>query len=242
MSEAPALQNLDAVILAGGFGTRLRSVVSDRPKALAEVGGRPFLELLLDQITAIGVRRTILCTGYLGDQIEAHLGPSRKGMALVYSREHEPLGTGGALRLALPKIESPAMLVLNGDSYCDWDLEDLYRAHRRSKADATMLLVQVSDARRFGRVVIDDSERIVAFAEKSEDPSPALINAGIYVLERRIVEGMEPEVPLSLERDVFPKLIGHGLYGHRTTARLWDIGIPEAYAQAGTELPERLSR
>lgn len=242
MTDVAAMHDVDAVILAGGLGTRLRSVVSDRPKVLAEVGGRPFLELLLDQVAAAGIRRTILCTGYLGDQVETRLGPSYKDVALLYSREAEPLGTGGALRLALPKIASPAVLVLNGDSYCDWDADDLYGAHRRSRAQATMLLVRVSDARRFGRVVVDGSGRIVRFTEKSDDPSPALINAGIYLLARGIIERLEPGKPLSLEREVFPTLIGHGLYGHPTRGQLWDIGIPEAYAEAGIELPERLSR
>lgn len=236
------LHDLDAVILAGGLGTRLRSVVADRPKVLAEVGGRPFLQLLLDQIAATGIRRTVLCTGYLGDQVEARLGASYNGVALRYSREDEPLGTGGALRLALPKITSPAVLVLNGDSFCEWDPDDLYGSHRRNGARGTMLLVQVSDARRFGRVVMDEAGRIVGFTEKSDDPSPALINAGIYILERDVIERLEAGKPLSLERDVFPALIGHGLYGHRTGGQLWDIGIPEAYAQAGIELPERLLR
>ena len=125
------ISNIEAAILAGGLGTRLRSVVPDRPKVLAEIGGRPFIEILLDQVAAAGIRTAVLCTGYLGDQIEARLGTRRGPLALRYSREVEPLGTGGALRLALPMLASDTVLVLNGDSYCDADLRALSPVARR---------------------------------------------------------------------------------------------------------------
>ena len=125
------------MILAGGFGTRLRSVVSDRPKVLAEVGGRPFLEYLLDQLVAEDVKSVVLCTGYLGEQVQRRLGTHYRTLALQYSREPQPLGTGGALRLALPMLDTDPVLVMNGDSYCDTRLDAFanWHAGRRRAGD-----------------------------------------------------------------------------------------------------------
>jgi NDP-sugar pyrophosphorylase family protein len=231
-----------AVILAGGLGTRLRSAVPDRPKVMAEVGGRPFVEYLLDQLALHGVRSVVLCTGYLAGMVEERLGPRYRSLALRYSREPKPLGTGGALRHALPLLDTSPVLVLNGDSYCDAPLTAFAQWHVGGGNAASLLLVRVDDARRFGRVVIDEAQRIVRFVEKSDEPGPGLVNAGVYVLEREMIASITPHGAVSLERDVFPGWIGRGLCGYPVPARMWDIGVPDAYAQADAELAASVAR
>jgi D-glycero-alpha-D-manno-heptose 1-phosphate guanylyltransferase len=221
-----------AVILAGGRGTRLRGVVADRPKVVAPVGGRPFLTHLFDRLDAVGLREVVLCTGYLAQQIVALFGDSYRGLRLGYSREAAPLGTGGAIRLALCQTQSDPVLVLNGDSYCDVDIRDLWRSHHMHPAVATLTLVEVPDTGRYGRVHLDDGGRVVAFEEKGGVPGPGWINAGVYLLSRRFLAEIPAARPLSLEQEIFPAWAGRGLYGYPCGARLLDIGTPDAYAEA----------
>ena len=227
---------MTAVILAGGLGTRLRSVVPDKPKVLADVGGRPFIEYLLDQLAQAGVQSVVLCTGYLGDQIQDRLSTAYNKIALHYSREPHPLGTGGALRLALPMLESDTVVVLNGDSYCGARLNEFVVWHTKRQSHATILLTETEDTRRFGRVQIDDKGRILRFSEKTDTQGPGWINAGIYLVERQMIESIETGRAVSIEREVFPGWIGKGLHGFPSEGRLWDIGLPSAYAQANAEL------
>jgi NDP-sugar pyrophosphorylase family protein len=236
------LSNATAVILAGGLGTRLRSVVADRPKVLAEVGGRPFIEILLDQLVAEGVKSVVLCTGYLGIQVQDRLGTNYRAMALRYSREPQPLGTGGALRLALPMLDSDPVLVMNGDSYCEARFDTFADRHASQGAAATILLVETDDTRRYGRVRVDQEGRVVSFSEKSADVGPGWINAGIYLLSRTLIESITTGRAVSLEHEVFPEWIGRGLYGYCSPGRLWDIGLPESYARADAELGANVSR
>ena len=236
------LANITAVILAGGFGTRLRSVVSDRPKVLAEVGGRPFLGYLLDQLVAEDVKSVVLCTGYLGEQVQDRLGTNYRTLALQYSREPQPLGTGGALRLALPMLDTDSVLVMNGDSYCDTRLDAFANWHAGRRPPATILLAETDDTRRFGRVQVDDQGRVLRFSEKTDDMDPGLVNAGIYLLSRTLIGSIAFGRAVSLEREVFPDWIGRGLCGFRGDGRLWDIGIPESYARAEAEFGSSISR
>jgi len=224
--------NLTATILAGGFGTRLRSVVADRPKVLAEIHDRPFLAYLLDQLAAVGVRNVVICTGYLGKQVQAIFGNSYGEMQLHYSQESSPMGTAGALRLAQPKLESDPVLVMNGDAFCAIDLEGFYAWHRDRCALATVALVRVNDAAPYGRVQIDGEEAVVHFAEKSGQPGPAWVNAGIYLIDRSLFETIEPNRMVSLEREVFPTWIGKGFYGYSCQGRFVDIGTPQSFADA----------
>ena len=231
-----------AVILAGGLGTRLRSAVPDRPKVLAEVCGRPFVEYLLDQLSWEGVESVVLCTGYLGDQVQDRLGTNYRRMALRYSREQQPLGTGGALRLALPLLKTDPVLVLNGDSYCDTRLDTFAIWHADRKTPATIVLAETDDTRRYGRVQIDDEGRILQFSEKTGDSGPGLVNAGIYLLSRELIASIVTGCTVSIEHEVFPGWIGRGLCGFPSQGRLWDIGVPEAYARAKVELMSSVSR
>jgi NDP-sugar pyrophosphorylase family protein len=226
------LSDITAAILAGGLGTRLRPVVGDRPKVLAEVGGRPFILYLLDQLAAVKVREVVLCTGYRGDRVKEILGETYGPLRLVYSQESSPLGTGGALGLALPRFSSDRVLVLNGDSFCEGNLRALAQVHRLRGAGATLLLVEVPDTGRYGRVDLDGEGRITGFWEKEKAGGRGWVNGGIYLIDRPLLESIPPDQIRSLERDIFPAWIGRGLYGFRTQARFIDIGIPESLGRA----------
>lgn len=221
-----------AVILAGGTGIRLRSVVTDRPKVLAEVFGRPFVTYLLDQLAAAGVTYGVMCIGYLGAQVEATLGERYGSLRLSYSREASPLGTGGALRLAVPMLRSDPVLAMNGDSFCHADLNDFCRWHRARGARGTLLLTEVPDTRRYGRVQVDAHGRVRRFEEKGDAAGPGRINAGIYLLTQEVLRAIPTDTAVSLEREVLPAWIGRGLYAYPGNGAFLDIGTPEAYARA----------
>ena len=231
MPETPG-NSLTAVVLAGGFGTRLQSVVSDRPKVLAEVNGRPFLAYLLDQLVCAGVDTAVLCTGYKAEQIEAAFGDEYRGMKLRYSRETEPLGTAGAIRLALPLIESEEVLVLNGDSYCAADFAKHVRAHRAGDYHGSLLLTWVPDASRFGQVLTRDDGRVTDFLEKQPTAEAGWINAGVYVFQRHLLREIAFGRAVSLEREMLPNWIPRGLGTLRSDAEFLDIGTPESYREA----------
>jgi len=226
-------RQITAVILAGGLGMRLRPVIKDQPKILASIHGRPFVFYLLDQLAGIGLKDVILCTGYLGSQIQDLLGDSYGGMQLSYSQELSPLGTAGGLRKAAPLIKSSSALVMNGDSYCDADLQAFLDWHQSQASSATLVLTYLNDASRYGLVEVDRSGAIVSFTEKNNKNSPGLINAGIYLLSRdKILNIPDNAGAVSLERDVFPDWIGKGLRGYKTRCRFLDIGVPAAYTAA----------
>jgi NDP-sugar pyrophosphorylase family protein len=228
--------NIPALILVGGLGTRLRSVLPDRPKALAPVAGRPFLAFLLDQLQAAGVRRVVLCTGYQAHQVEETFGSRYRDLSLAYSREEMPLGTGGALRLALPLLDAEHALVLNGDSYVDLPLGEFHTWHREHGFAGSLLLTWVEDAARFGTVETDASGRIQAFREKQGLSRPGWINAGVYLLARAHLEELPAGRPVSLEREAFPAWLAEGLGGYTRRAAFLDVGTPESLAQAETFL------
>lgn len=231
-SRAGGLAGTTAAILAGGLGTRLRSVIGACPKPLARVGGRPFLSLLLDQLGAAGVRQAVLLTGFGADQLRAAFGKDYAGLSLTYSPEPEPRGTGGALRLALPHLRSPNVVLFNGDSYCELDLPDFFRAHRTSGAGLTVALAHVTDCSRFGRVE-QDGDRVTAFREKEAGGGAGWINAGVYLLRRELVEEVPPGRAVSLERDLLPGWVRAGrVFGFRTGGRFLDIGTPDSYRGA----------
>lgn len=222
-----------AAILAGGLGTRLRSVVADRPKVLAPVGGRPFLTRLLDQLARSAVRKVVLLTGHRAEQVRAAFGEGYGGLELVYSDEPQPLGTGGALRHALAQLDGPTLLLLNGDSYCDIDLDEFQQFHQEQRAGVSLALVRVADASRYGRVECDAEGRVVRFEEKRPGATPGWINAGVYLIERRLLEDVPSGRPLSLERDLLPPWTAQGIVrGFRCPGRFLDIGTPESYAAA----------
>lgn len=232
MSAAPDLARIPVAILAGGLGTRLAPAIGGRQKVVAEVAGRPFVAILLDQLAAAGFRDVVLCVGHRADEVEAALGETHGPLRLVYSREPEPLGTAGALRHARALLGAPEVTVLNGDSFCDVDFAAAWAWHRARGAAATLVAVEVPDASRYGRVEIDEDGRVRRFTEKQEDGRPGWINAGIYLLEARLLAALPAGRALSLERDVIPGWTGGTLYGYRVRGRFIDIGTPGAYSAA----------
>ena len=223
----------DAFILVGGKGTRLRGILNDRPKPLALVAGRPFVEWLLVMLYKQGIRRCVMCTGHLGKAVEAYFGNGQKNsMEIVYSRDPFPLGTAGAVRFAIGKTKSERFLVLNGDSYCRLDLPYFLKTHQVLNAKASLNLVRVKDCSRYGSVKINKKGKVLAFSEKSSRKHEGLISTGIYVLERTVVEEIPEGKMVSLEKEVFPSLIGKGLYAVISEGPFIDIGIPESYIKA----------
>ncbi len=229
---AGSLKEVTGAILAGGLGTRLRPRIADRPKVLAPVRGRPYLAYLLDQLAGAGVRRVVLLTGYLAAQVRAAFGATYAGMSLAYSVEPVPLGTAGALRRALPAISSPTCLLLNGDSYCEAPLADFRDCHARRAADASLVLTHLEDCSSFGRVCVTSDGRVLRFEEKPQAGGPGWINAGIYLIQRALIETIPPDRPVSLERDLFPEWVGRGLWAFPSGGRFLDIGTPDSYGRA----------
>jgi D-glycero-alpha-D-manno-heptose 1-phosphate guanylyltransferase len=219
-------------VLAGGAGTRLRSVVSDRPKVLVPVNGRPFLLILLDQLIAGGADRVVLCTGYLGDQIRDTVGDRYLGCPVIYSHEDQPRGTGGALRQAMRHGEGDVWMVANGDSYVATPLGEFVSWYGPGERNGALLLTHVDDAARFGTVEVDDAGRVLGFREKQGLAVPAWINAGVYLLPKNRIEELPEHVLLSLERDVFPGWVDEGLTAYCVSAPFIDIGTPESLERA----------
>lgn len=229
-----SLDAVDVVILAGGQGTRLSAIPGDVPKPMRPVDGRPFLEHLFDQVRAGGARKILLSLGYKRDHFETRFRKvPPQGLDVRFCVEKAPLGTGGGLRNALPLLSRPTVLVLNGDSYADTDLRPLLEKHRAWAAKATILVTRVPDASRFGRVQFDPSGTVTSFEEKGAT-GPGFINAGVYAMERGVLEGIAPGRDVSLERQVFPGLVGAGLFAHAAFFPFVDIGTPESYKEADT--------
>lgn len=227
----------EAIVLCGGFGTRLNGVLGDLPKGLAPLRGRPFLEWQLLYLRGQGVRDVVLATGHGAAQIEAALGDgSRLGLRMRYSREQTPLGTGGAVRLAFEHVAGPSALVVNGDTWCLFDLQRLQAAHSRSGALITIWLAPADPDNRYGSVAVSDAGRVLSFAEKSRSDS-GVVNAGVYLVERRAFQQV-PGKPFSLERDLLPTLSDGRLHAVSGHAPLVDIGTPEAYHRAAQAMAE----
>jgi NDP-sugar pyrophosphorylase family protein len=224
---------ISVAILAGGLGSRLRPVVADRPKVLAPVGGRPYLTYLLDRLGDLGFREAVLLTGFRAEQVRDALGDSYAGMRLVHSREPQPLGTAGALRRALTYLSAPTVLVLNGDSFCNADLDRFWWYHCLRRADVSLVVSRATDTARFGKVRLTPDARVNGFDEKDPAGGPGWINAGIYLLRRTLIEEIEQGKAVSLENTLFPDWVRHKrFYAYRTRFGCLDIGTPQSYAEA----------
>lgn len=226
--------DIDAIVLAGGEGTRLRALHPESQKVVLSVGGRPFLERIIDQLARVGCRRIVFAVGYKSNQVKDLLRDGRHARPeLIVSEEEVPLGTGGAVRLALEKVETSPVLVLNGDSYVQADLEAFHAFHLRKKARASILLVRVDSMRRFGAVETGPDGRISAFREKNPGLDGAgYVNAGIYIFNRDFLEEIPVGVPMSLEVDLFQKKVGGELYGMKQDVQFIDIGTPGSFSDA----------
>lgn len=226
-------EGCDVAVLAGGLGTRLRGSIGALPKVLAPVAGRPFLDILLDQIARQGFRRVVLLLGYRADAVEAHLAAApRRDLAVECVIETAPLGTAGALRGALPRLTSDPVVVMNGDTFVEFDAAALVAALQASDAQAALVAVAVPDAGRYGALALDDTDRITRFLEKRLDAGPGVINGGVYAFGRRFLEALRDSDGPSLERDLLERQPAGALLAVRTAGRFIDIGTPESLAEA----------
>lgn len=217
-----------AIVLVGGLGTRLGDLAGDLPKPMVEVAGRPFLEHLVRWLARHGVSRVVMATGHRAEAVEAHFGDGRAfGLAIDYSREAAPLGTGGALRQATTLVGGETFLALNGDSVLAIDPTVLL-AELLPGTDAALALRRVPDAGRYGAVQLAPDGTLTAFEEKRQGAGPGLINGGIYAFQRGVLDALPADGPSSLERDLLPGLarMGH-LRGRPFDAYFVDIGTPE---------------
>lgn len=229
-------QDIRAFVLCGGLGTRLRPVLNDRPKSMALVAGTPFLELLLRGLRAEGIREVVLGTGYMAEQIEGYFHDGKDfDLSIRYSREEEPLGTGGALKLAEQRLSDP-VVVLNGDSYVEWKLVPLLKRFKEKAAAIVIVLQAVSDVSRYGSVIINAEGRVLEFVEKGTRAGAGLINAGVYLLRREVVAALPAGKAVSLEKDVVPERLSDNVYGIVAEGLFIDIGIPADLERAQTLL------
>jgi mannose-1-phosphate guanylyltransferase len=230
-----ALAGIDVAVLAGGLGTRLRSVIGDElPKVLAPVGDRPFLDVMVDWLNGYGARRLVLCLGHLADRVVGHVAAMPKSAIEIEAViEPKPLGTGGALRFAAPHLTSDPVMVMNGDSWIDADLADFVHQHRARNRYLSMLCVDVPNASRFGRVEVDANGLVTRFAEKEDLARPGLINAGIYLLSQAAFADLARCEGPSFERDFLQLAADGRLAAHVCEgASFIDIGTPDSFAQA----------
>ncbi len=232
-------RDVDAVVLVGGQGTRLRPLTLSAPKPMLPTAGVPFLEHLLSRIRAVGAEHVILGTSYKAETFTDYFGDgSRFGLEIEYLVEEEPLGTGGAIRNVAGLLRSDTVMVFNGDILAGVDLSALLATHTDNAADATLHLVKVPDPRAFGSVPTDPDGRVQAFLEKTENPPTDQINAGCYVFRRSVVEAIPAGRVVSVERETFPGLLAAGarMLGHVDSSYWLDLGTPAAFVRGSADL------
>lgn len=235
-----ATHQVDAVVLVGGKGTRLRPLTLSAPKPMLPTAGLPFLTHLLSRIAAAGIEHVILGTSYKPAVFEAEFGDgSALGLQIEYVTEEHPLGTGGGIANVAGKLRNDTAMVFNGDVLSGADLAQLLDFHRSNRADVTLQLVRVGDPRAFGCVPTDEEDRVVAFLEKTEDPPNDQINAGCYVFERNVIDRIPQGREVSVEREVFPALLADGdckIYGYVDASYWRDMGTPEDFVRGSADL------
>jgi NDP-sugar pyrophosphorylase family protein len=240
----PTILRERAFILAGGLGTRLRGLIPDRPKVLAPIAGKSFLDILVDELYAKGLRRLVLLLGYRSEQVIEHVSARRQvwpsDLQVETSVEPSPMGTGGALKLARRFCDG-RFLLLNGDTYFDLDLGALLRDHEAAQAMVTVAAAHVEDAGRYGRLDVSASGRLEAFREKDSAAGAGLINAGVYLMEPAVIEHIPADAVVSLEKDVFPTLLRSEapLAVSAQSGTFFDIGTPASYQSFTTFCQER---
>ncbi len=223
-----------AIILAGGFGTRLQSVVTDVPKPMAPINNLPFLNYQFNYLKHFGIQKVILSVGYLSEKITEFYKNNFNGMDIDYSIEDDPMGTGGGIRLAMEKCKSKSVLVLNGDSFFDINLNSFFHQHHTYKSDCSLSLRRVENAARYGTIKLGNYGVISSFKEKDGQEKQGLINAGVYMLNKSLFLDKTPaNQNFSIEKDFFEKKINEStIYGFEFDGYFIDIGIPEDYLKA----------
>ncbi|CAM2938824.1 sugar phosphate nucleotidyltransferase [Skermania piniformis] len=235
----PDNADIDAVVLVGGQGTRLRPLTLSAPKPMLPTAGLPFLTHLLARIAAAGIGHVVLGTSFKSEVFADYFGTGADlGLEIEYVTEAEPLGTGGGIRNVLSKLRSDTVMVFNGDVLCATDLGAVLETHVAKEADVTLHLVQVDDPRAYGCVPTDLDGRVTAFLEKAPDPPTDQINAGCYVFNRKIIEEIPAGRVVSVEREVFPALLTAGarVFGHVDASYWRDMGTPEDFVRGSADL------
>lgn len=226
----------EAIILAGGLGTRLREVVKEIPKSMAPVGGRPFLEYQLAYIKQFGIKQVVFSVGYLRDSIIEYFGNHFNGFDISYAIEKAPLGTGGGIKNAFDFVKNKQAFVLNGDTMFDIDLNAMEDHHRKEQADISLALKEMDDISRYGAVYMNKQNRITGFSEKNTQTGYGPINGGIYIINKNIFQQLNLSEKFSMEKDVFEKrLTDLTIVGFPSAGYFLDIGIPRDYQQAQQE-------
>jgi D-glycero-alpha-D-manno-heptose 1-phosphate guanylyltransferase len=226
----------EAIVLAGGFGTRLQKVVQDIPKPMAPILGRPFLEFQLNYLKSFGIKKVIFSVGYLSEQIITHFKNHFQGIDIDYAVEETPLGTGGGILKSFSLVSGAEALVVNGDTLFEVDLHGFYAAHQKSNSLFSIALRQLEEVGRYGSVMINADNRICKFAEKGLFSGAGLINGGVYLIHHDFFRNNILPERFSMEKDVFEPLVNHrAFYGFPFNAYFLDIGIPEDYQKAQDE-------
>lgn len=226
------LKEIDVLILCGGIGSRLAKVVNDRPKPMAEINHQPFLDILIDSFTSFGLRRFVLCTGYMSKAIQDYYSHRSDSLEFVISHEHTPLGTAGSVKNAQKFIQSDTFLVANGDSFCSVDLSEFYNFHSSKPALMSMVVVESEDTTDRGLVTLDSLQKIVSFKEKEQVQKQGYVNAGIYLFHKHILSLIPANNKYSLEYDLFPRLTNQNSFAFVNHKELIDIGTPRQYERA----------
>lgn len=224
----------EAIILAGGFGTRLQTIVNDVPKPMAPINNEPFLNYIFDYLKYYHIQHVVLSTGYLSHKITEYYQEKFKDITISYAKEETPLGTGGGIRLALQQCKTNNVLVLNGDSFFDIDINRYYQNHLLAQSNFSLALRKVENAGRYGTINLLNNNQIKAFKEKDNQSIPGLINGGVYILNRKLflIETVE-NLNFSIEKDFYEQRIYElQMYGFEYDGYFIDIGIPEDYNKA----------
>lgn len=228
---------MEAIVLAGGLGTRLRSVVSDRPKPMALINNKPFLEYLVENLRDQGVLDFIFAVGYMHEIIEEYFEHGAKfGVNINYSVENDRLGTGGAIKNAEMLIQGNNIIILNGDTFFNVNLKEMYELHLQKEALFTMALRSVEDAKRYGAVEIDNHNKVVKFTEKGKNSNSTFINGGVYIINKKVLDLIPVNKNISLEQEIIPLILEkQKVFGYVSNEYFIDIGIPEDYKKFGNE-------
>ena len=222
------MSNLDVLILCGGFGKRLKQIGKNLPKPMVEINGSPFLEILIEYISSYGFRRFILCTGFKSEVIDRYFKNKNDNNTYLISKEDQPLGTGGGIKNAESFLSSSSFIALNGDSICRLNLRNFVEFHKSNNASLSMAVTKIDDMNEYGSVIIDEGSEIKGFNEKSiKNKGPGLINAGIYLIDKKILNQIPSGKNISIEKEIFPYMVGKNFFGFKTEEKLFDIGTPQ---------------
>ena len=229
-----------AIILAGGLGTRLKTIISDLPKPMAPIMNVPFLTYQLNYLKHFGIKKVIFSVGYLSEKIIAHYNQSFENINIEYSIEKNPLGTGGGIRMAMSNLNEDLVLILNGDSFFDLNLEQFYNLHLEQKAEFSLALRYVNNSERYGNIEFNSSNQITSFIEKNQLNQSGYINAGVYILSKKLyLQNTKPDINFSIEKDFFEKQLNQLIIkGFEFKDYFIDIGIPEDYLKAQDDFKE----